>query len=121
MSIALLGRISAKSCCLSCLGCPTAGGCYSAASYLACKAALDGVLLRVVPVLLYCAPFYPMLGFAGGARNVALFLLVLATYALAVAALALAVAASCRSAARANLLLTCIFLLSLLVGGFLVK
>lgn len=168
-------------------------GCYRPATYLACKAVLDGVLLRVIPVLLYSASFYPMvgvclpwaagvtsqvaaraaapstvlrmpdcapscsralamqMGLQGGANHVALFLLTMATFALAVAAFALAVTvgaapgnarmllprslmpldlpalhpsrlpAACKTAGVANLLLTVGLLLSLLVGGFLVK
>lgn len=37
-----------------------AAGDYSPASYLICKAVLDGLLLRAIPSFLYAAPFYPM-------------------------------------------------------------
>ena len=37
-----------------------AGGCYRPGAYLLARVVLDGLLLRVVPVLLYSAPFYPM-------------------------------------------------------------
>eukprot|EP00887_Chlorella_sp_A99_P006677 scaffold3.g6677.t1 len=36
------------------------GGYYRPASYLLAKAVLDALLLRVLPVFLYAAPFYPM-------------------------------------------------------------
>lgn len=146
-----------------------ADGCYRPSSYLLCKAVLDGVLLRVIPVLLYTAPFYPMaspgssrllllllhsalgrpsgalccpavpppppasprlprspppapqMGLQGGATHVCLFIFTMCTFALAVAALSLAIAVGASTAAHATLLLTFTYLLSLLVGGFLVK
>ena len=39
-----------------------AGGYYSPATYLLAKMVLDALLLRVIPVFIFSAPFYPMVG-----------------------------------------------------------
>lgn len=59
---------------------------------------LDAVLLRVVPAGLYTAALYPLVRLTAGARRVASFALVLATFAACVGALALSVATLARSA-----------------------
>ena len=41
------------------------GGYYRPATYLLAKAVLDALLLRVIPVFLYAAPFYPMVSGRG--------------------------------------------------------
>lgn len=96
-------------------------GCYSPFSYLVAKAALDGLLLRVIPVFLYSAPFYPMMGLASESSKVALFLMVLLTFALAAGALSLAVAIATNSPGQAALVMNIVLLISLLVGGFFVN
>jgi ABC-type multidrug transport system ATPase subunit len=97
------------------------GGYYSPAAYYVTKAVLDAVLLRTIPVLLYSAPFYPMMGFVGGSNHVGLFLMVLATFAVAIGALSLAVAVGCSTPGQASLVMNIILLISLLVGGFFVN
>ena len=97
------------------------GGYYHAASYLATKAVLDGLLLRVIPVFLYTASFYPMMGLVGGAGHVSLFLMVLSTFAVTIGALSLAVAVGSATAGRASLVMNLVLLISLLVGGFFVN
>jgi hypothetical protein len=94
------------------------GGYYAPGSYLLAKAALDGLLLRALPVAIYAAPFYPMMGLQAGALHVGLFLTVLATFAVAVGALSLAVAVGSATAGRASLAMNLALLVSLLVGGF---
>ncbi|GAB4823317.1 hypothetical protein N2152v2_010363 [Parachlorella kessleri] len=122
------------------------GGYYHAYSYLLSKAVLDALLLRVIPVFLYSAPFYPMMGLQSGSTQVALFLMLLATFAVAVGALSLAVTvgkfaprrivqalarrvagvcfqigSGCSTAGKASLVMNLILLISLLVGGFFVN
>jgi ABC-type multidrug transport system ATPase subunit/ABC-type multidrug transport system permease subunit len=97
------------------------GGYYSPAAYYVTKAVLDALLLRAIPVLLYSAPFYPMMGFVGGANHVGLFLMVLATFAVVIGALSLAVAVGCSTPGQASLVMNIILLISLLVGGFFVN
>lgn len=97
------------------------GGYYRPGSYLATKAVLDALLLRAVPVFLYSAAFYPMMGLVGGSVHVALWLMCLATFAVAVGALSLAVAVGSRTPGRASLIMNIVLLLSLLVGGFFVN
>lgn len=97
------------------------GGYYSPATYYVTKAVLDALLLRAIPVLLYSAPFYPMMGFIGGSNHIGLFLMVLATFAVAIGALSLAVAVGSSTPGQASLGMNIILLISLLVGGFFVN
>ncbi len=97
------------------------GGYYNPATYYVTKAVLDALLLRAIPVLLYSAPFYPMMGFIGGANHVGLFLMVLSTFAVVIGALSLAVAVGCSTPGQASLVMNIILLISLLVGGFFVN
>ncbi|KFM28717.1 putative ATP-dependent permease [Auxenochlorella protothecoides] len=97
------------------------GGMYHPVSYLVTKAALDGLLLRVIPAFLYAAPFYPMMGLQSDSTIVAVFLFVLATFSLVVGAFALAVTVGCTTAGKASLVMNVVLLISLLVGGFFVN
>jgi ABC-type multidrug transport system ATPase subunit len=92
-------------------------GMYAPWAYLLPKAAADGILLRAIPALLFSASFYPLMGLAPGAEQVALFLMTLCGFSLTVGALALAVSAGAASAGRASLAMTLILLVSLSVGG----
>jgi ABC-type multidrug transport system ATPase subunit len=96
-------------------------GCYGSFEYLITKACLDGLLLRVIPALLYAAPFYPMMGLGSGSSTVALFLMVLSLFALTSGALSLGVAVVSKTPGQAALIMNVVLLISLLVGGFFVN
>lgn len=97
------------------------GAYYSPFSYLVSKIVLDGLLLRAIPVFLYSASFYPMMGLQSGATQVALFLMTLCTFALTVGALSIAVTIGVGTAGKAGLVMNILLLVSLLVGGFFVN
>ena len=94
---------------------------HSPSSYYLSKAALDGLLLRVAPALLFAASFYPLSGFRRDVPAAALFVGVLAAFAATVGALSLACAAGAGSAGRAALAMNLILLFSLALAGFLVN
>jgi hypothetical protein len=97
------------------------GGYYSPATYLLAKLALDGALLRMLPALLYWAPFYFMAGFRDGAAPAAVFALTLVTFTAAVGALSMAVAVGSDTAGQASFVMNFILLFSLAFTGFLVN
>ena len=97
------------------------GGYYSPWSYLVTKHTLDALLLRAIPIFLYSMSFYPMMGMVGAGENVALFLMVLSTFAVAIGALSMAVAVGCSTPGQASFFMNIILLTSLLVGGFFVN
>ena len=84
-------------------------------------ATLDGLLLRVVPSLLFSIPFYPMSGFQTEPQLVATFFGVLAVFSAAVGALSMAVTVMFGSAGRASLVMNLVVLVSLLFAGLLVN
>ena len=90
-------------------------------SYYLSKATLDGLLLRILPAILFAVPLYPMSGFQPGAPQVALFFCVLAVFSAAVGALSMAVTVGFGTAGRASLVMNLVLLLSLLFAGFLVN
>ena len=74
-------------------------------------ATLDGLLLRVLPAVLYAAPFYPMIGFQRSASHIALFFCMLAVFSATVGALSMAITVGFGTAGRAALIMN-------LVGHF---
>lgn len=68
-------------------------------------ATLDGLLLRVLPAVLYAVPFYPMIGFQAGAPHVALFFCVLAVFSATVGALSMAITVGFGTAGKAALIM----------------
>lgn len=97
------------------------GGYYSPATYLLAKMVLDALLLRVIPVFIFSAPFYPMMGLQTGSATIATFLMVLASFAGAVGALSLAVTVGSSTAGVASLVMNIVLLLSVVVSGMLVN
>ncbi|BDA44712.1 probable broad substrate specificity ATP-binding cassette transporter at C-terminar half [Coccomyxa sp. Obi] len=97
------------------------GGYYRPFSYYISKATLDGLLLRVVPAVLYSIPFYPMIGFQKDPAHVALFFCVLAVFSATVGALSMAVTVGFGTAGKAALIMNLVLLLSLLFTGYLVN
>ena len=84
-------------------------------------ATLDGLLLRVIPSLLFSIPFYPMSGFQTAPQLVATFFGVLAVFSAAVGALSMAITVMFGSAGRASLVMNLVVLVSLLFAGLLVN
>ena len=97
------------------------GGYYRPVSYYLAKATLDGLLLRVLPAVLFSVPLYPMSGMQRGAPHVALWFCVLSVFSAAVGALSMAVTVGFGTAGRASLVMNLVLLLSLLFAGFLVN
>lgn len=96
-------------------------GYYRKWTYVISKLMLDGFLLRFLPILLFSAPFYPMMGLLSGSSNVALFLMTLGTFAITVGALSLAITFSCSTPGQASFLMNIILLICLLNSGFFVN
>ena len=88
---------------------------------LGLAATLDGLLLRVLPAVLFALPFYPLIGFQRGLPHIALFFCVLAVFSATVGALSMAVTVGFGTAGRAALVMNLVLLLSLLFAGFLVN
>ena len=84
-------------------------------------AILDGLLLRVLPALLFCVPFYPMIGFQADAAHIAVFFCGLAVFSATVGALSMAITVGLGTAGRASLIMVLIILLMLPFTGFLVN
>ena len=53
-------------------------------------ATLDGLLLRVLPAVVYAIPLYPMVKLQGGASHVALFFCASAVFAATIGAMSMA-------------------------------
>ncbi len=68
-------------------------------------ATLDGLLLRVLPAVIYSIPFYPMIGFQPDASHVALFFCVLAVFSATVGALSMAITVGFGTAGKAALIM----------------
>jgi ABC-type multidrug transport system ATPase subunit len=96
-------------------------GYYRRWTYVVSKLVLDGLFLRFLPTLLFSAPFYPMMGLDSDPHRVALFLMILGTFAVAVGALSLAMTLLSRSAGQASFAMNIILLVCLLNSGFFVN
>lgn len=59
--------------------------------WLCWPATLDGLLLRVLPAILYSIPLYPMTGLQSGAPHVALFFTILAVFSATVGSMSMAI------------------------------
>ena len=96
-------------------------GYYRRWTYVISKVILDGMLLRFIPILLYSAPFYPMMGLESDSSSVALFFMTLGTFAVAVGALSLSLTFLCNTPGQANFFMNIILLVCLLNSGFFVN
>jgi len=94
---------------------------YSPSSYLISKIALDGMLLRVIPAILYCIPFYYMAGFQTGSAYAATYLFTLTAFNCAVGAMSMCVTIACNTAGQTSFIMNFILLFSLAFTGFLVN
>ena len=97
------------------------GGYYRRWTYVISKLVLDGLFLRFLPILIFSAPFYPMMGLDSQPSRVALYLMTLGTFAVAVGALSLAVTFSSGTAGQASFIMNIILLVCLLNSGFFVN
>jgi len=96
-------------------------GYYRRWTYVVSKLVIDGLLLRFLPILLFSAPFYPMMGLDSDPSSVALFLMTLGTFAVTVGALSLAVTFSSSTAGQASFIMNILLLVCLLNSGFFVN
>ena len=98
-----------------------AGGYYRRWTYVISKLVIDGMFLRFLPILIFSAPFYPMMGLDSEPSSVALYLMTLGTFAVAVGALSLAITFASRTAGQASFVMNIILLVCLLNSGFFVN
>lgn len=96
-------------------------GFYNPAAYLLAKLGLDGLLLRVIPAIVFWAPFYYMAGFQSGAAYAATYAFTLQAFNCAIGALSMAVTVACSTAGQSNFVMNFILLFSLAFTGFLVN
>ena len=96
-------------------------GYYRRWTYVISKLVLDGLLLRFIPILLYSASFYPMMGLDSASASVALYLMTLGTFAVAVGALSLSMTFLSNTPGQASFIMNIILLISLLNSGFFVN
>ena len=94
---------------------------YRPSSYLISKLALDGMLLRVIPAVLYWIPFYYMAGFNTDSAYAATYAFVLIAFNCAVGALSMVVTIACNTAGQSSFIMNFILLFSLAFTGFLVN
>lgn len=97
------------------------GGYYRRWTYVISKLIIDGMFLRFLPILIFSAPFYPMMGLDGEPSSVALYLMTLGTFAVTVGALSLAVTFASRTSGQASFIMNIILLVCLLNSGFFVN
>ena len=96
-------------------------GYYRRWTYVISKLVLDGLILRFIPILLYSASFYPMMGLDSASASVALYLMTLGTFAVAVGALSLSMTFLSNTPGQASFIMNIILLVSLLNSGFFVN
>eukprot|EP01026_Neomeris_dumetosa_P043685 TRINITY_DN3670_c0_g1_i2.p1 TRINITY_DN3670_c0_g1~~TRINITY_DN3670_c0_g1_i2.p1 ORF type:complete len:861 (-),score=96.45 TRINITY_DN3670_c0_g1_i2:406-2988(-) len=94
---------------------------YGMVSYFLGKLALDGILLRAIPVLIYTAIMYRLMGLQMDPVRVAFWCMFLILFACTIGVLAMAVAAVVRTPGQASLLMNLILLINVLVAGYLVN
>ena len=79
--------------------------------------AAPAVLLRVLPAIIYWAPFYYMAHFRYGSAYAATYVFTLITFSCAMGALSMAVTVGCSTAGEASFLMNFILLFSLVFTG----
>jgi hypothetical protein len=92
---------------------------YSPLAYAATKLALDGVLLRALPAVLFALPFYGLMGLSSAPGALATFVFSFVAFNAAVGALALALAAALDSPGKTVLAMNLVLLVGVLFAGFL--
>jgi len=94
-------------------------GYYPSGLYCLSKLLVDGLCLRALPALLFCVPFYFLMGLVPLPAQFFTFALVVVAFSCAVGALALALAALLDSPGKAALLMNMVLLVGVLFAGFL--
>ena len=79
-------------------------------------ATLDGLLLRVLPAVIYSIPFYPMTGFQSDPAHVALFFCVLAVFSATVGAMSMAITVGFGTAGKAALIMNLVSFVRILLS-----
>ena len=97
----------------------TQGGYYRVGTYFFAKAVLDGLLLRVLPAVLYSVIMYWAIGLRNTPSHVCVFFATLALFNLAAGALSMVIATVSPTAGFASLATIVALLVGLLFGGFL--
>jgi ABC-type multidrug transport system ATPase subunit len=92
---------------------------YSSGLYCLAKLLVDGLCLRALPSVLFCVPFYFLMGLVPLPAQFFTFTLVVVAFSCAVGALALALAALLDSPGKAALLMNMVLLVGVLFAGFL--
>jgi len=95
------------------------GGYYRVGTYFFAKALLDGLLLRVLPAVLYGLIVYWSIGFRNTPSHVCVFFATLSLFNLAAGALSMVIATVSPTAGFASLTTIVALLVGLLFGGFL--
>lgn len=96
-------------------------GYYQPSAYLLSKLALDGMLLRVLPAILFWVPFYYMAGFRNGSAYSATYAFGLVAFNCTIGALSMAVTVGSATAGQASFIMNFSLLFSLAFTGFLVN
>ncbi|KAL4534698.1 hypothetical protein Ndes2526A_g05580 [Nannochloris sp. 'desiccata'] len=96
-------------------------GYYGPVAYLLSKLALDGMLLRAIPAIVFWAPFYYMTGFRSGAPYAATYVFTMVAFNCCIGALSMAVTVGCNTAGQAAFVMNFTLLFMLVFTGFLVK
>lgn len=96
-------------------------GYYSSAPYLLSKLTLDGMMLRVIPAILFWIPFYYMAGLRSGAAYASTYLFTLVAFNCTIGALSMAVTVGSSTAGQASFFMNFTLLFSLAFAGFLVN
>jgi ABC-type multidrug transport system ATPase subunit/ABC-type multidrug transport system permease subunit len=96
-------------------------GYYGPVAYLLSKLALDGMLLRAIPAIVFWAPFYYMTGFRSGAAYAATYVFTMVAFNCCIGALSMAVTVGCNTAGQAAFVMNFTLLFMLVFTGFLVK
>jgi ABC-type multidrug transport system ATPase subunit/ABC-type multidrug transport system permease subunit len=96
-------------------------GYYGPVAYLLSKLALDGMLLRAIPAIVFWAPFYYMTGFRSGSAYAATCVFTMVAFNCCIGALSMAVTVGCNTAGQAAFVMNFTLLFMLVFTGFLVK
>lgn len=95
----------------------TIGGYYSPALYTIVKGLIDALLLRIMPAVLFCLPFYYLMGLNRSPGHVAVFIGVVSLFSTAVGWLSLFICTFSSTPGLANLTIIVVLLVSMLFGG----
>jgi ABC-type multidrug transport system permease subunit len=92
---------------------------YTPLAYYLSKVIVDGIMLRILPMLIYDLLVYWSIGLREGAAHFALYLISTLLFSLATGALSIAVTMGSKTGGVASLGIILLLLFSILFGGFL--